>query len=308
MKNNPLLLIGILVAITACSPLGISPTPSLQSPNEVTTLPSEEAPKITPGDELDDSVLTFENLKNYEYYAPTLKKSVKLSDGKMIDNAVTVEMLPQFALGELNGDGIEDAALLLAESGGGSGTFVSLLVIVSDQGEYKQLGGILIDDRPVISTLAINNGEITLQATIHRINDLMAEPTLVVRQTYRLLENNLTLMAQNSTLPGSQERLITISNPAGGVEISNPVQFTGRMPIAPFENNLQFTAYDLAGNVLYQSGFMVRSAEPGGPATFDNSMKVTNLASASTVRFELAELSMADGSLMTSSSVVVKIK
>jgi hypothetical protein len=219
-----------------------------------------------------------------------------------------VTILPQIAIGDLNGDQVDDAAVLLAENDGGTGVFVSLVVFVSDGDQYVQAGSNLIDDRAQIKSLSIMNGEINLEGTIHGINDSMAQPTLNVKQTYRLLEDHLSLIKLSSAEKDGAERSINIDLPVDGSEVSNPIQIKGTMPIAPFENTLSLTVYDLAGNPLFQSPLMVTASNAGGPATFDAPMTLTGITSGSTVRVELSESSMADGSMVASDSVVVKIK
>lgn len=259
-------------------------------------------PTINPG-------LSVEKLQNLSYLSPNFGKRVQLSDGVFIDVEMTITLLPQIAIGDLNGDQLDDAAVLLAENGGGTGNFVSLVVIVSQQdGEYHQVGSKLIDDRPIIQSLTINDGAINLEATVHGINDPMASPTLGVEQTFKLLENNLTMLRQSSTPQGGTERSITIESPLDGSEVSGTVQLKGGMLIAPFENSLSFKILDLAGTELYSDGFMVTSADLGMPAVFDNQIALPVLPSGAWVRLELAELSMADGSVMDMDSVLVKIK
>jgi hypothetical protein len=147
-----------------------------------------------------------------------------------------------------------------------------------------------------------------LYTMIHGMNDNMANPTQEEKQTYRLLENHMTLMGLSSSNQGGDERSIRIESPIDGSEVTGNVQITGDMPIAPFENNLRFSVYNLDGISLYQSGFMVTAADVGAPATFDNPVTLPVLPSGSRVRLELAELSMVDGSVNALDSVVVSIK
>lgn len=256
--------------------------------------------------------LTTDALKNSSYLSPFCQKTIQLADGKYAASddtgACSVTLLPEIAFGDLNGDQVEDAAVLLAENGGGTGTFVSLVVIASNGEKYEQAGSFAIDDRPVIHSLAIVDGEILLEATIHGINDTMIEPTFSVKETFGLFDQFLTLTGFSSANQGSSERLILIDLPVEGSAVSNPVQIKGSMPIAPFENNLSLTVYDLSGLVLYQSGFMVSADNPGAPATFDTGVTIESLRSNTWVRLELAELSMADGSLLSMNSVMVKVK
>lgn len=255
-----------------------------------------------------DTGLSIDKLQNMSYLSPNFDKQIVLSNSVYREGEMTITLLPQIAVGDLNGDQIDDAAVLLAENGGGTGNFVSLVVIVSQDGEYRQVGSKLIDDRPIIQSLTISDGSIKLEAMIHGINDPMVSPTLGVKQTYKLLENYLTMLSQSSTAQGGAERSITIETPLDGSEVSGTIQLKGSMPIAPFENNLSFKIIDLAGIELFNEGFMVTSADLGMPASFDNQITLPTLPSGAWVRLELAELSMADGSVMDMDSVLVKIK
>ncbi len=293
-------LIFLLLMVAACVPFA--------QKTELVATSTATLETVEPAAPTVDAGLTEQLLRNMEYLAPELGVSVKLVDGIFKGASQSVTMLAQFALGDLNGDQVNDAAILLAENGGGTGEFVSLVVIASQGGEFKQVGSVLIDDRPIIQSLEINEGTIILDATIHGLNDAMVSPTVKVHKTYRLLENNLTLMSQSSTLEGGSERSIVIEAPLNGSEVSGSVQLKGSMPIAPFENNLRFRIVDMAGSELLTQGFMVQSADVGGPSVFDNEVTLPVTPIGTWVRLELAELSMADGSVVTLNSVLVKIK
>lgn len=255
-----------------------------------------------------DSGLTLEKLKNMEYITPSLEQPVKLIDGVFNEGDTTVSLLPETAIGDLNGDQVDDAVVLLAVNSGGTGNFVSLSVVASLDGQFHQVGSVLIDDRPLIKSLTILDNEVVLEATIHGLSDPMVSPSLEVRQTYKLLENNLVVMSQSSTIQGGMERSITIDAPLNGSEISGTVQLTGSMPVAPFENSLRFRVVDLAGKEIFSDGFMVSSTDVGGPATFNQTITLPPLPSEAWVKLELAELSMADGSLVDMNAVLVKIQ
>ncbi len=287
----------LLFLVAACVPSSQNneeiPAPTA---TQVAALPTAE-----PG-------LTLQQLQNMSYLSPNFGTPVQLKEGVYNEDSMAVSLLPQIAIGDLNGDQINDAAVLLAENGGGTGTFVSLVVIVSQDGEFRQVGSAMIDDRPVIESLKIDDGDILLNAVVHGINDAMVSPTLGVKQTYKLLENYLFMVKQSSTPQGGTERSIIIDSPLDGSKVSGSVQLKGSMPIAPFENNLRFRVLDLAGTPLLTDGFMVTSADVGMPAVFDNQITLPTLPSGAWVRLELAELSMADGSMMDMNSVLVKIK
>lgn len=296
--------VGLLIWVASCMPS----TPSPTSSEPVLTEQYTAAPIITP----EKSGLTLEKINGMAFYGPYYEKTVQLSNGMYSstdpNDPYIMILQPQIALEDLNGDNIKDAVVLLTENGGGTGWFVSLAAIVSKDGEFIQIGQQPVDDRPLIQSLEIVNGEIVLKAVVHRATDVMVEPTLEVIQRYRVVENVLLKMTLDSETSNGQIRTITIDRPVSGSEIDGLFQVTGSMPIAPFENNLRLSIYGLDGTVLYQTGFMVSASDPGAPGTFDNQISVDDLPAGEWVQLELAELSMADGSIMTLNSVVVKIK
>jgi len=216
-----------------------------------------------------------------------------------------VVMLPQIARGDLDGDGLEDAAVLIGENGGGSGTFVSLFAILNANGEAVQVAEVLIDDRPRIHGLTIQNGEITVDAFIHASDDVMVDPTLAVLETYRYDGMGLTLVQFDSGVRGGARRSIRIEAPVSGSEAGGSVNLRGSMPVGPFENTLRLRIYDSRGTILYEGPFQVQSADIGAPAEFDQAVDLKMAPAGSRVRIELAELSMKDGSLMAMDSVEV---
>jgi hypothetical protein len=293
-------LIFLLFLVAACVPFTQKSIESVVSTSTLTSV-EPSTPTAVEG-------ITEQQLKNMEYLSPNFGKTVKLVDGVYYEGETSVTLFPQIAIGDLNGDQIDDAAVLLAESGGGTGTFVSLVIIASQNGHFTQVGSAPVDDRPVIETLTIENGALRLNAIIHAINDPMVSPTLKVSQTYKLLENYLVMVNQSSTPQGGTERSIAIDAPLDGSAVTENVPIKGSMPIAPFENSLRFRILDLTGKELLNSGFMVTSTDVGAPAAFDNEITMPTLPSGAWVRLELAELSMADGSVMDMNSVLVKIK
>lgn len=293
-------LIFLLFLVAACVPLA-QKTVEIAVPTGTPALTETVIPTV-------ESELTIEKLQNMSYLSPNSGMTVQLTNGIFTEDSTTISLLPQIAIGDLNEDQVDDAVVLLSENTGGTGNFISVVVIVNRGGEYLQTGSVFIDDRPMIQSLVITEGRIVLDATIHGINDAMVSPTHIVHQTYKLLENNLTLMSQNSTTQGGSERSITIEAPLSGSEVTAGVQIKGSMPIAPFENNLRFRVVDMAGNEVLSEGFMVQSEDVGGPCVFDNAITFPAPSSGTWVRLELAELSMADGSVVTLNSVLVKVK
>ena len=106
--------------------------------------------------------LTLDQLRNYPYLAPQYNRVAPLKDGKNETGSgadiFSVFLQPEVAFGDLNGDGVEDAAVLLAENGGGTGVFFSLIAVLNENGAPMQATMEFIDDRPRIDFLTITDG------------------------------------------------------------------------------------------------------------------------------------------------------
>ncbi len=255
--------------------------------------------------------LTLADFSNGEIYCPESQRTVQLADGKYEGGSgadyLYAQLLPQAAFGDINGDGKEDAVLLLAENMGGSGTFVSLIAMVASDDGFTQAPALPVDDRPLINTLTLDGNTIILDASIHGVNDLAASPSMKVVEQYRLLQGKLTLVKFDSTIADSV-RTIVIDAPAEGQEVSGTVVIKGSMPIAPFENTLKYTIYDESGAVLDEGAFMVTAADMGAPATFENTLTLPAVTPGTHLRIELKEVSMANDSTVCLNSVEVVVK
>lgn len=287
----------VLLFLAGCSiPLGQKPTS--QSPITAKT-------SFPP--------LTLDQLKNYPYLTPQYNRIAPLKDGAYETGSgadyFSVSLLPEVAFGDLNGDGAEDAAVLLSESGGGTGTFVSLIAVLNENGAPMQAASAFIDDRPNIGSLTITNGKIILEATIHQLTDPMVSPTLKVTETFECPnvsgETSLGLTHFVSYTSDGLERSINIDSPMNGDLASGTIQVKGSMPTSPFENTLAYRIYDESGNDLAAGPFMVNSNGAGGPAAFDAPIDISALPRGISIRLDLMDISMADSSTIALDSVVV---
>ena len=206
-----------------------------------------------------------------------------------------VNLLTHIAFGDLNGDGLPDAAVFLAENGGGTGVFVSLVVVINQAGQPVQAGSVYIDDRPIIAGVEIVDGKIEVTATIHGVSDPGCCPALPVQQTYALEDGSPILIRQTSTSSSGTLRAIYITSPLSGSLVGTPVQIQGNMPVAPFENNLVYRVYDLSFNELDAGPFGVTAIDMGMPAQFDNLVSSPAFLPGATLWFELMDTSAADG-------------
>lgn len=255
--------------------------------------------------------LSLSNFKNSEFYGLYSGKTVTLTDGVYEDGTgadyLLMQLLPQAAFGDLNDDGREDAVLLLSENMGGSGVFVTLNVMMATESGFTQLAPVLVDDRPLIDSVLIEDGRVILNAVIHSVSDAMTDPTEQVEEIFSYSKGTLVLVDMVSVFNGVT-RSIVIDAPLDEQEVSGTVRVSGSMPVAPFENNLIFRIYDEKNNPIKSEAFMVTSSDIGGAATFDNTITLPDIEPGSRVRLELSEESMADGSTLCLASVVVYVK
>ena len=90
------------------------------------------------------------------------------------------------AEGDLDGDGAPEAAVLLIEASGGTGTFLYLAAVGIRDGGPVNLGTGLVGDRVQVRHLAIDAGEIRLGLVAHASDDPRCCPTRIVEKRWVL--------------------------------------------------------------------------------------------------------------------------
>jgi hypothetical protein len=139
--------------------------------------------------------LTVEALMNADYHSEWPADGVaELNDGQYEEEIVpgaasklVIVVYPDmYAFGDLNGDGVDDAAVVLATSAGGSGTFITLEAVVNQQGTPKHVASAQLGDRARINSLMIESGKVTVNLVTHGPNDPMCCPTQEASQEYKL--------------------------------------------------------------------------------------------------------------------------
>lgn len=110
------------------------------------------------------------------------KNTIKLENGtyeKSIENSSAKEVIKIFGnpvIGDLNGDGVQaDAAIILTQDLGGSGTFYYLVASVKNFYGYKGSNAVFLGDRIEIDKLNIKNGIIELTYLDRAEKDSMAD-------------------------------------------------------------------------------------------------------------------------------------
>ncbi|MCX8024515.1 MAG: Gmad2 immunoglobulin-like domain-containing protein [Thermanaerothrix sp.] len=300
-RLSRLLFVGLIISLTGCLPQVIPPTPTLVPPTPTLT----PTPTYAPLSAID--VLNAE----YRLLDPSGNlRTIRLSDGTyQSGNDPTqpdfwsVRLGEVMAFGDLNGDGLGDAAATIAANYGGTGVFVNLVALLNENGLPRHAASYFIDDRPILETLTLKEGTIHLVATIHGPNDPGCCPTQPVTRDLRLVNNNLMLIRATSQTPGGQERRIDLDEPTDNATLSTKtLNLRGRVTIAPFENTLRYRLTTAQGTTLLVGPLMVEAPDLGAAGTFETTLDLQNLPSG-LYYLEIADLSAADGSILALTTV-----
>ena len=162
---------------------------------------SEETVALPAGE--DSAALTAEILRNatYQHGFPKAGQA-QLQDGmyeEKIDSdsasVIYLALSDQIAIGDLDGDGVDDAAVVLAANGGGSGTYYSLAAVINQDGTPLHVASASLGDRILLEALDIAAGVITVRMVAHGPDDGLCCPTQRVVHRYQLLGNALQLLS-----------------------------------------------------------------------------------------------------------------
>jgi hypothetical protein len=292
----------LLLILAACG----KPTPVQQAPT------AAPLPQATPTAALQP--VTEEAVMNGTFTIQDGNQTVQLANGKYETGQgadyVMATVVPPVAFDDLNGDGVTDAVVVLAENYGGSGTFMTLLpVLAAPEGASPQKG-VSLGDRVQVRSVSISEGTVSVSLLAQGSNDPMCCPSQAQTRTYEYLQRTgMVLMSVTSQTANGLTRTITIDTPAAASDVTSPMPLSGSVTIAPFENNLVVNLYDASGMQISASPLPVTATEMGEPGTFSTSV---DLAAASVpagmVRVEVVDTSPADGSILALAAVYVNYK
>lgn len=186
------LLILVLAFAGACVPVA-APAPSQSG-----AVPTQAPP-----------ALTLEHLQNAEYQGVYEGQVVKLTDGKyegepFVEGGAsrpTVTLTPFHTFGDLNADGVEDAAVALVESSGGSGTFWYLAVALNLDGQPQNVATHLLGDRTQVKTITIDEDQIIVEMVTHAPDDPMCCPSQEATLVYELQGDQLIQVSEETVTP-----------------------------------------------------------------------------------------------------------
>ncbi len=295
------------LAVAGCT----SQTPT-SAPATETSLPEPTTPVVAD--------LTLEQVKNAEYtfdFGESMP-SFTLVDGTYQSGTDTSQpgyfqatMSDKVAFGDLNGDGLGDAAVSIGINMGGTGVFQYVVAILNQGGQPVQAGYYYVDDRASIDAMAINDLRVVVDAMVHGPNDPMCCPTLKVQASLQLpLDTGplLWLVHQTSEIVPGAFREITITSPEPGIGVDNTCTITGDVTIAPFENNLVYHAYDRYLNELAVGPLMVDAPDMGAPGTFELNLDLSSTDYSGPIFVNISDLSPADGAILAMDSIILILK
>jgi hypothetical protein len=140
-------------------------------------------------------VPSFKDLANFTYnFGPEDKRTVTLKDGEGKDAEAesTFTLLKLHAIGDLDGDKQPDAAAMLLEATGGTGSFYYLFVLLNKGGALAQIEHPeWLGDRSVIERVTINRGVLAVRFVTHKDEDPACCPTRRVENKYRVVGGKL---------------------------------------------------------------------------------------------------------------------
>jgi hypothetical protein len=307
--------LALVLALLACR-VQVKPTNPPFSPITVTDTPT--LPSLPPTPTSSASELSLDSLRNATYDITDFTgtpRTVTLVNGGYASGSdplaadyLTVNIGNLVAFGDLNYDGVNDAAVILGINTGGTGVFTYIAAVLNISSTPVHAASVFIDDRPMINSLIISSGEILSQTVIHASDDAMCCPALPMEQGFRLYNSNqLVLTRKAGQIAGGFPRAINVNLPADLAEVSYPFTISGSVTVGPFENTLAYAAYTSDNTLVTNGPVMTDSPNPGDPGDFSQIVDLSMAGVYGLVRFEFSELSMKDGSVITLDSVLVNV-
>jgi len=142
--------------------------------------------------------LTLDMLKNAQYTG-IYDTAIQLTDGyyegePFVEGAAMrprVTFVDFYAFGDLNGDGVDDAVVFLAENSGGSGSFTYAAAVENRQGLPVNIGTELLGDRGNLISVKIEDGKISVDMITQGPDDPMCCASLEVVKSFELQDGEL---------------------------------------------------------------------------------------------------------------------
>ena len=157
---------------------------------------------------------TTEQLKNTTYHA-VLDEQVTLQDGvyqgppfmsMSVSHATVTLIEAPMASGDVTGNGVDEAIVLLATNMGGSGVFFHVAVVRNQSGAPQHIGMIPLGDRVNVQSLEVVDGKIIVNLVEHGPGEPMCCPTHAVYREWELQGGELTELDTRDKQPTMRHR------------------------------------------------------------------------------------------------------
>jgi heat shock protein HslJ len=112
-----------------------------------------------------------------------------LADGASRPTVILIDRM--VAVGDLDADGEQDAAVLLVENSGGSGSFVYLAAVSLAGGAARNLATTQLGDRVQVRNLSQDDGAILVDLVVAGEEDASALPATKIRKTFQVSDGAL---------------------------------------------------------------------------------------------------------------------
>jgi len=175
VKRPLRLALSVAVALAACDRAEPPPVPATRAPRPAPTL-------IALG-ELDYPLTAFDGVV-VRLRGGRFEASADLPPEERV--VMGAELHPLSAVGDLDGDGSPDAAVVVAGNGGGSGTFLELFVVLNGATGLTPIAGPVLGDRLKIERLEVREGRVTIAYLAAKPDDPLCCPTAKVQRDLRL--------------------------------------------------------------------------------------------------------------------------
>lgn len=168
---------------------------------EVEAAPEDAAPEEEIDVTVDENPFDEGVLENATYLSDfTEAGEVTLIDGVFDDpeNRIHVELVAEPRVyGDVDGDGVADALVVLVSNTGGSGVFHDLAVVLNQDGIAFNADSDLLGDRVLIESIDLyQNGLIIVRMLTQAPEDPLCCPTLLVDRVYNFVDDALILLEE----------------------------------------------------------------------------------------------------------------
>ena len=147
--------------------------------------------------------------------------------------ALNVTLASEVGFGDLNGDGADDAAVVLATNSGGSGTFNELVAVLNIDGFASPVASQSLGDRVIIDSISVVAGRTVLDMTTHGADDPLCCPSVAESIVYVLEGSALLLLEEVEPYPTARRirRVRVIDLPTCDWLWDSPLEVTGGIPV-----------------------------------------------------------------------------